>query len=34
MGLEIVVFIGAFVLLVALIYASLSYSYRSREAKR
>ena len=32
MGLEIVFFIGAVVLLVALIYASLSYRYRSREA--
>jgi hypothetical protein len=32
MGLEIVFFAGAFVLLIALIYASLSYRYRSREA--
>jgi hypothetical protein len=32
MGLEIVFFAGAFVLLVALIYASLSYRFRSREA--
>lgn len=32
MGLEIVFFAGAFILLVALIYASLSYRFRSREA--
>jgi hypothetical protein len=34
MGLEIVYFIGAFLLLVALIYATLSWHYRSRAATR
>ncbi len=33
MGLEFVFFAGAFVLLAALIYATLSYRYRSREAR-
>ena len=33
MALEIVFFIGAFILLVALIYASLSYRFRSRAAR-
>jgi uncharacterized membrane protein len=32
MGLEIVFFVGAFVLLVALIYAVLAYRYRDRAA--
>jgi hypothetical protein len=32
MGLEIVLFVGAFILLVGLIYASLSYRFRSRAA--
>ena len=32
MALEIVFFVGAFIVLVALIYASLSYRFRSREA--
>ena len=34
MGLEIVFFLGAFLLLVAMIYAVLSYHYRSRAADR
>lgn len=32
--MEIVYFIGAFILLVALIYGTLSYRYRSRAATR
>jgi ABC-type dipeptide/oligopeptide/nickel transport system permease component len=34
MGLEIVYFAGALVLLVALIYGTLSYRYRNRSADR
>lgn len=34
MGLEIVFFIGAFILLVALIYGTLAYRYRNRAAVR
>lgn len=34
MGLEAVFFIGAFILLVALIYGTLSYRYRNRAAVR
>jgi hypothetical protein len=34
MGLEWLFFVGAFVLLVALIYGVLSYRYRHREAAR
>jgi hypothetical protein len=34
MSLESVFFIGAFILLVALIYGVLSYRYRNREATR
>ncbi len=34
MGLESLFFIGAFILLVALIYGVLSYRYRNREAVR
>ena len=34
MGLEIVYFIGALVLLIALIYGTLSYRYRNRAATR
>lgn len=34
MGLEIVFFIGAFVLLVALIFGTLQWHYRSRRAVR
>ncbi len=34
MGLEIVYFLGALVLLAALIYASLSYRYRNKSATR
>jgi len=34
MGLESIFFIGAFVLLAALIYGVLSYRYRNREATR
>lgn len=34
MSFEIILFIGAFVLLVALIYGVLSYRYRNREAVR
>lgn len=34
MGLETAFFIGAFILLVALIYATLSYHYRNRAANR
>ncbi|HET7889137.1 MAG TPA: hypothetical protein VFL62_23155 [Bradyrhizobium sp.] len=34
MGLESLFFIGAFILLVALIYGVLSYRYRSRAAVR
>jgi hypothetical protein len=34
MGLEIVYFAGAFVLLVALVFATLSYHYRDRNATR
>jgi hypothetical protein len=34
MGLEIVYFLGAFVLLAALIYGTLSYHYRNKSATR
>jgi hypothetical protein len=34
MGLEIVYFFGAFVLLAALIYGTLSYRYRNKSATR
>ena len=34
MGLESIFFIGAFILLVALIYGILSYRYRNRDAVR
>jgi len=34
MSLEIVLFLGAFLLLVALIYGTLSYHYRNRAAAR
>jgi hypothetical protein len=34
MGLEAAFFIGAFILLVALIYGTISYRYRSRAANR
>jgi len=34
MGLETAFFIGAFILLVALIYGTISYRYRSRAANR
>jgi uncharacterized membrane protein len=34
MGLEIIFFVGAFMLLVALIYGVLSYHYRDRAADR
>ena len=34
MGLEIVYFLGALVLLTALIYASLSFHYRNKSATR
>jgi len=34
MGLESLYFIGAFILLVALIYGVLTYRYRNREAVR
>lgn len=34
MGLEAVYFVGAFVLLAALIYGVLSYRYRNRAAER
>jgi hypothetical protein len=33
-GMEIVYFVGAFILLVALIYGTLSYRYRNRAAAR
>ena len=34
MGLETAFFVGAFILLVALIYGALSYHYRNRAADR
>jgi hypothetical protein len=34
MGLEAAFFVGAFLLLVALIYGSLNYRYRNRAAKQ
>ncbi len=34
MGLELLFFVGAFILLVALIYGILSYRYRNRDAVR